>query len=149
MSNFYSDRAVATLAGVVLDDYQISNITWDVDLGVDFVDTMSKNFQAGGYVRKNLKVTGSFMLKIPTSGGMYTPETLNFQSGAYSLIVDSVATVYQGNSNQFDGMSWIFSDVAIDRVSGGFQSPGTEGGMTYSFKALGYMAVVPPGAITQ
>lgn len=148
MSNFFSDRGVISLGGVMLDDNQVSNITWDADFGVDFVSTMSKNYRNAGYVRKNLAITGSFNLKIPTKGGMYTPEILNFQAGSYSLIVDSVSTVYQGESNEFEGMSWIFSDIAIDRASGGYQSPGTEGGMTYAFKALGYMAIVPPGAIT-
>lgn len=142
-NQYFADRGLITAAGIVLDGYQVTNISWDVDYGTDFVDTMSEDYTVAGFVRKNLKVSGSFNLAIPTSGNMPTLELLDFQTNNYTIMVQSVSAVF-GTSNNFGGMSWIFGGMAVERVSGGFSGPGTPGQIAYAFKARTYDPIVAP-----
>lgn len=141
-TNFFADRGIISAAGVTLDGYQVTDISWSVDYGTDFVDTMSSDYSTAGYVRKNLKVTGNFSLSIPTSGNMPTIELLDFQTNNYSVTVQSVSSVY--GSQQFAGMSWIFGNMAVERVDGGFSGQGTPGKIAYAFKAITYDPITPP-----
>jgi hypothetical protein len=141
MANFYADRVSAVYAGIPLDGFEFSSFNFDVDIGLEFVDTMSDDYSTGGFLRGNTKVTGSFTLKILSQGSLPELEAINPQTEDISLIVTIAST--QFNPVQFQGTSWIIGGVVVSSTHTTFSGPASVGERSYTFKATRYTPVPP------